>query len=307
MADVETQQSAAVRRLAAAMQRDDDEEEQARQAELEEERKRAAAAKKAAAEHGMDPKTKRQIKYCAGKLAGWLELHGEAAGYDDSVGPTVEVMKDFSSHCFSNRKFYSTLGNLGMGKSFGALQLPYLVPKYGFPLLQMPGWVGLEKEALETKAAPFKIALREHWKELTVGHELTEEEKLAEEQQRSLVKVKWDDRALSLAQDQCMRDVLRRNRAATRLAGMAFVRATASRGGAFTRDWADRAGLCLQWVGRNVLSVYDFAWDEAGLFIEMPDSTVVRSRPAPRSCVVLVCSRLPCTCGCGTVGRRDCR
>ena len=75
-------------------QRDDDEEEQARQAELEEERKRAAAAKKAAAEHGMDPKTKRQIKYCAGKLAGWLELHGEAAGYDDSVGPTVEVMKD---------------------------------------------------------------------------------------------------------------------------------------------------------------------------------------------------------------------
>ena len=89
MADVETQQSAAVRRLAAAMQRDDDEEEQARQAELVEERKRAAAAKKAAAEHGMDPKTKRQIKYCAGKLAAWLELHGEAAGYDDSVGPTV--------------------------------------------------------------------------------------------------------------------------------------------------------------------------------------------------------------------------
>ena len=94
MADVETQQSAAVRRLAAAMQRDDDEEEQARQAELEEERKRAAAAKKAAAEHGMDPKTKRQIKYCAGKLAAWLELHGEAAGYDDSVGPTVEVYSE---------------------------------------------------------------------------------------------------------------------------------------------------------------------------------------------------------------------
>ena len=38
MAEVETQQSAAVRRLAALMQRDDDEAEQARQAELEEER-----------------------------------------------------------------------------------------------------------------------------------------------------------------------------------------------------------------------------------------------------------------------------
>ena len=59
----------------------------------------------------MNPKTKRQIKYryCAGKLAGWLELHGEAAGYDASVGPTVEVMKAFSSHCFINRTFYSTL------------------------------------------------------------------------------------------------------------------------------------------------------------------------------------------------------
>ena len=72
MAEVATQQSAAVRRLAALMQRDDDEAEQARQAELEQERQRAAAAQKAAAEHGVDPKTKRQIKYCAGKLAGWL-------------------------------------------------------------------------------------------------------------------------------------------------------------------------------------------------------------------------------------------
>ena len=68
MAEVVTQQSAAVRRLAALMQRDDDEAEQARQAELEQERQRAAAAQKAAAEHGVDPKTKRQIKYCAGKL-----------------------------------------------------------------------------------------------------------------------------------------------------------------------------------------------------------------------------------------------
>ena len=182
MAEVEAQ-TAAVRRLVALLQRDEDEAEQARQAALEEERQRAAAAQKAAAEHGVDPKTKRQIKYCAGKLAAWLELHGKAAGYDAAVGPTVAVMKAFSSHCFSNRKCYSTLGNLGMGASFGALQLPYLVPKYGFPLLRMPGWVGLDEEALETKAAPFKIALRAHWKALTVAHVLTEEETLAEEQQ----------------------------------------------------------------------------------------------------------------------------
>ena len=155
MAEVELQQSAAVRRLTALMHRDDDEAEQVRQAQLEEERQRAAAAQKAAAEHRVDPKTKRIIKYCAVKLSRWLELHGEAAGYDASIGPTVDVMKAFSSHCYSNRKYYSTLGNLGMCASFGALQLPYLLPKYGFPLLQMPGWVGLEEEALETKAAPY--------------------------------------------------------------------------------------------------------------------------------------------------------
>ena len=194
MAAAQAQQSAAVRRLAALMQRDEDEAEQARQAALEEERQRAAAAQQAAAEKGIDPKTKRQIKYCAGKFAAWLEVHGAAAGYDSAMGPTVKVLKAFSSHCFSNRKYYSTLGNLGMGRSFGALQLPYLVPKYGFPLLKLPGWVDLEEEALETNAAPFKIALRAHWKALTVSHTLTEMEKLAEEQQRSLVKVKWDDR-----------------------------------------------------------------------------------------------------------------
>ena len=109
-----------------------------------------------------------------------------------------------------------------------------------------------------------------------MAHVPTGQEKLAEEQQRSLVKVKWDDRALSLAQDQCMRDVLRLNRACTRLAVMGFVRATTSRSGGFTKDWADRSGQCLQWLGRNVLSVYDFAWDTKGMQIEMPDCSMLQ-------------------------------
>ena len=70
---------------------------------------------------------------------------------------------------------------------------------------------------------------------------------LGEEQQRSLVRVKWDDRALSMAQDLCMNDILRLNRTSLRLGVMAFVRATASRSGGFTRDWLETGerGVCI--------------------------------------------------------------
>jgi len=162
-----------------------------------------------------------------------------------------------------------------MGDSFGIKQLPYLLAKFLFPMLRMAGWADLDEETLDTKAAPYKIALRSHWRAMVVSHVLSEHEILAEEQQRSLIKVKWDDRAMMLAQDQCMRDVLRLNRSATRTGVMAFVRATCSRSGAFSRDWADLRGLCLQWIGRNILSVYDFVWDVEGMFIEMPDGNVL--------------------------------
>ena len=55
--------------------------------------------------------------------------------------------------------------------------------------VRLVGWVGLDEEALETKAAPFKIALRTHWRSMIVSHTLSELEILAEEQQRSLVKI----------------------------------------------------------------------------------------------------------------------
>ena len=183
-------QSAAVRRLAALVEQDEQEEAQRLAEQRLAEWDRAAAAQKAAEEAGVDPKTKQQVKYLAGKLSAWLEVHGVAAGYDAAMGPTVEVMRHFQSYCFVHRKNYSLLGNQGMGDSFGALQVPYLLPKYGFPLLQFPGWVGLDADALEMKCAPYKISLRSQWKELKVAHVLTEQEKLSEEQQRPLVKVK---------------------------------------------------------------------------------------------------------------------
>ena len=49
---------------------------------MEEERKRAAAAHTAAKERGIDPKTKKQIKWGMSKLLAWIDAHGAAAGYD---------------------------------------------------------------------------------------------------------------------------------------------------------------------------------------------------------------------------------
>ena len=47
---------------------------------------------------------------------------------------------------------------------------------------------------------------------------------------------------------------------ATRMAVMAFVRATCSRSGSVCKDWFDRAGKMLYWLQRNVLSVGDYTW-----------------------------------------------
>ena len=69
-----------------------------------------------------------------------------------------------------------------MGDSFGALQVPYLLPKFGFPLLQLRGWVGLGAAELEMKAAPFKIALREDWRQLKRSTPTTERSRLCSEQ-----------------------------------------------------------------------------------------------------------------------------
>jgi len=107
-------QSAAVRRLAALVEQDEQEEAQRLAEQRLAEWDRAAAAQKAAEEAGVDPKTKQQVKYLAGKLSAWLEVHGVAAGYDAAMGPTVEVMRHFQSYCFVHRKNYSLLGNQGM-------------------------------------------------------------------------------------------------------------------------------------------------------------------------------------------------
>ena len=177
----------------------------------------------------------------------WLDEHGEAYGYDDTEGPTVEHVLHFQTHGFTSRKNYSTVQLDGLGDSWGELAVPYLLAKFVFTELEYPGWVGLTAEELAAKCKPYTLEARTHWKRLKVSHV-----RGGVDNGRSLAKDKWDDGLLYLAQDECMREKLRLNRAVTRLAIFGFVRITCSRSGAFGRDWFDRAGLQLQWAGPPV-------------------------------------------------------
>ena len=60
---------------------------------------------------------------------------------------------------------------------------------------------------------------------------------------------------------------------ATRMAVMAFVRATCSRSGSAAKDWFDRAGKMLHWLERNVLSVGDFTWAREAMRLLLPDGS----------------------------------
>merc|ERR1712151_826573 len=88
---------------------------------------------------------------------------------------------------------------------------------------------------------------------------------------KPFVKTKWCDTTYFQAQDHNMsllnKKLLHPLVFATRMAVMGFVRATCSRAGTASKDWYDRAGKSLQWVGRNVLSVGDLTWSREGMVI----------------------------------------
>ena len=110
------------------------------------------------------------------------------------------------------------------------------------------------------------------------------------------MKKKWDDGLYFMAQDVCIQDTLRPNRAVHRLAIMGFVRTTCVRAGSMARDWFDRAGLSARWVGVNILSVKHFEWDREGYRIDMPDGLTV--------CVACLCVRA-CVRVCAAVDARQ--
>ena len=159
----------------------------------------------------------------------------------------MEHVLHFQTHGFKTRQNYSSLQSDGLGDSWGELAVPHLLAKFVFTELKNPGWVGLKADELADKCKPYALEARAHWKRLKVSHV-----RGGVDNGRTLAKDKWCDGLLFVAQDECMRERLRLNRAVTRLAILAFVRATCSRSGAFGRDWFDRAGLQLQWVGQRV-------------------------------------------------------
>ena len=72
---------------------------------------------------------------------------------------------------------------------------------------------------------------------------------------------------------ECDEGRLHRLEFATRMAVMAFVRATCSRSGSAAKDWFDRAGKMLYWLEHNVLSVGDYTWACEAMKLSLPDGT----------------------------------
>ena len=112
-----------------------------------------------------------------------------------------------------------------MGDSWGQLVVPYLLPKYVFLRRGYVGWAELGAEALHLKCRPYVAELRDNWQRLMVSHK-----RAGTGNGREVKKERWCDGLLYRAQDCCMEELLRVNRAVTRLAVLGFVKVTASRG-----------------------------------------------------------------------------
>jgi hypothetical protein len=123
----------------------------------------------------------------------FLLVHGTEYGFGAHKGPTVELVKHFTTYCFCTRDVASAIGREGLGDSF-ELQIRYMLAKFVFVSLKYKGWVGLSEHAIHEKAEPYKYAVREHWKRL----------KRSDTQLKStikpFVKKKWCDLAYFLSQ-----------------------------------------------------------------------------------------------------------
>ena len=177
-------------------------------------------------------------------------------------------MKAFQTYKYLNRETYSSVGRQGCGDEMGSLQIPYMLGKFVFPMMRYKGWTGLSLAEAKAKNKPLADALRDNWKALKV------QQPDASLEGHAQPKKKWDDQVYFMAQDSCMADILRPNRAVARLAVMGFVRVTCCRSGSFAKDRFDLAGTAARWVGVNVMSVDDFTWEREGFHMVMPDGGV---------------------------------
>ena len=135
-------------------------------------------------------------------------------------------------HGFRERKVYSTTEQEGMGDSWGALAVPYLLAKYVFPMLQLAGWVGLREAELLEKARSYSVELRANWGRLKVAHV-----RAGTANGRSLKKDRWCDGLLYRAQVSAVA-------CATERAGVTRV------GGAGGEGWAVAVWGWAAWAAR---------------------------------------------------------
>jgi hypothetical protein len=160
----------------------------------------AAAEALAGSEAGVPAKSRAVVERLVTKWLDFLEKHGNEYGWDESVGPTLEMAKHFQTWGFFNRTNFSTVGLDGMGDSWGQLAVPYLLPKYAFVKLGYVGWAELGAEALNAKCRPYVAELRENWKRLKTTHK-----RAGTGNGRELKKERWCDGLLFRAQDRCCR------------------------------------------------------------------------------------------------------
>ena len=55
-----------------------------------------------------------------------------------------------------------------MGDSWGQLAVPYLLPRYVFPLMEYAGWTDLRVHELDALCLPYKKELHANWDGLKV-------------------------------------------------------------------------------------------------------------------------------------------
>ena len=241
---------------------------------VEQQREEIERVQRRAEEVGMVEKTAGESGVAGSLQRAWQKWISSALGAQAAAlveageAPTLADMKAFQTYKYLNRETYSSVGRQGCGDSLGSLQIPYMLGKYVFPMMGYKGWTGLSLAEAKANNKPFADALRDNWKALKV------QQPDATLEGHAQPKKKWDDQVYFLAQDSCMADILRPNRAVTRLAVMGFVRVTCCRSGSFAKDRFDLAGSAARWVGVNVMSVDDFTWERLGFFMVMPDGSV---------------------------------
>ena len=134
-------------------------------------RNEAAEAERLADKNGTPANTSQAVASLERRWRDFLELHGDAYGYNEADGPTIEHAVHFQTIGFHHRVYgFSTTGEEGMSDSWGMLAVPYLLAKYMFPIVGHAGWTGLTEHGLKEKVKPWTLELRTNWTRLKALH-----------------------------------------------------------------------------------------------------------------------------------------